>query len=174
MACSDARFVAMPHAPATRSSVTSGWAVASALAVAVVVLAASPPWLGLEARAVVVEGFAPFCHQIGARSLHVHGVPFALCHRCTGIVAGIALGLLAGPLVPGLLRRLEAWPPLAVLALAALPTSVDWLLGATGVWANTGASRFLTGALFGAAAGLLLAAAFCAPRLHPVPLQPTP
>ena len=153
---------------------TPGWAATTAIAVAVAALAASPPWLGHAARAVVVEGFAPFCHQMASRSLHVHGVPFALCHRCTGIIGGVALGLLVGPLGSGALRRLEALPPLAVLALAGLPTFVDWLLGATGVWANTGASRLATGALFGAAAGLLLAAAFCAPRPHPASLQPAP
>lgn len=153
-------FVQIPH---PRSEITSGWAVASVLAVGVVALAASPSVLGFEGGAVVREAFAPFCHQIAARSPTAGGVPFALCHRCTGIVAGLALGLVAGPLVPARgLARLAAAPPLAVLALAALPTSADWLLGVTGVWANTGASRLLTGSLFGVAAGLLLAVAFCA------------
>lgn len=150
--------------------VSSGWAIATLLAVGVVALAASPPFLGFRGGAVVMEAFAPFCHQMASRSPHVHGVPFALCHRCTGIIAGIALGLAAGPLVPRrAFARVAALPPLLVLALAALPTSVDWLLGAAGVWANTGASRLATGALFGAAAGLLIAVAFCAPRSHPHP-----
>jgi uncharacterized membrane protein len=153
-----------PRAP----RLTPGWAVASALALGVVALAASPPWLGFEGGAAVRHAFAPFCHQVPGRSPHVHGVPFALCHRCTGILAGLAFGVLAGPLAPaGLLHRLAALSPLAVLGVAVLPTGVDWLLGATGVLANTGASRLGTGALFGLAAGLLLAVAFRAPRRVP-------
>ena len=161
----------MPQALARRPDTpfTTGWAVAVLLAMGVVALAASPPFLGFQAGAVVVDGFSAFCHQMASRSPHLHGVPFALCHRCTGVIAGITLGLLAGPFVPRILARLEALPPLVVLAAAALPTSADWFLGATGVWANTGASRLGTGALFGAAAGLLIAAAFCSPRSHPHP-----
>lgn len=143
---------------------TPGWAVASALAVGVAALAASPAVLGADAGTLVHGAFAPFCHQMPARSLHAYGVPFALCHRCFGVVAGLALGVVAGPLLGARLGGLAAQPPLVVLGLAAFPTSLDWLLGATGVWANTGASRLTTGALFGVAAGLLLAAAFCAPR----------
>lgn len=145
----------------TRSPlVPRGWAVAAVLATGVLLLAASPPVLGEGAAALVRAAFSPFCHQIPARSPHLLGAPFALCHRCTGIVAGLAAGVAFGPLVPRLVRRLGGAHPLAVLALAGLPTAADWALGASGVWANTGASRGLTGALFGTAAGLLLAAAF--------------
>jgi uncharacterized membrane protein len=148
---------------------TPGWAVASALALGVIALAASPPWLGFEGGAAVRHAFAPFCHQEVGRSPHVHGVPFALCHRCTGIVAGLAVGVLAGPLAPArLLDRLAGLSPLVVLGVAVVPTSIDWLLGVTGVLANTGPSRLGTGALFGIAAGLLLAVAFCAPRRAPL------
>ncbi len=142
------------------SSVSPGWAVAGALAVGVVLLAASPPFLSESPAALARAAFSPFCHQMPARSLSVHGVPFALCHRCTGIVAGLALGVVVGPVLPRLVRRLGAVHPLAVLALAGFPAGVDWLLGVTGVWANTGASRLATGALFGVAAGLMIAAAF--------------
>ncbi|HEX9952340.1 MAG TPA: DUF2085 domain-containing protein [Rubricoccaceae bacterium] len=141
-----------------------GWALAAVIAALVVALAASPPLLGFEAGALVYEGFAPFCHQIADRSPHAHGVPFALCHRCFGIVAGLAAGVAAGPLLPGVLRTLAPRHPLTVLTLAALPTATDWLLGVSGVLANTAASRLATGAIFGVTAGLLLAVAFCAPR----------
>ena len=151
--------------------VTPGWAAASLLSAAVALLAASPPALGFEGGALVHGAFAPFCHQIAARSPQIHGVPFALCHRCFGIAAGLALGTLGGPLAPRVLARLAARHPLAVLGVAAVPTGLDWLLGVAGVWANTGASRLATGAGFGVAAGLLLAVAFCAPRpvSHPHP-----
>ncbi|HEX8387143.1 MAG TPA: DUF2085 domain-containing protein [Rubricoccaceae bacterium] len=148
----------------TGSRPSPGWAAVAAAVLAVLTLAAAPPWLGFEGGAAVRQAFAGLCHQLPHRSPQVHGVPFALCHRCTGIVGGLALGVLAGPLAPvAALGRLTSARPLVVLALAATPTGADWLLGVAGVWANTGASRLLTGALFGAVAGLLVAAAFCAP-----------
>lgn len=134
----------------------AGWWLAVSLAAGVVALAALPAFVGFEGGALVRQGFAPFCHQMPTRSPHVHGEPFALCHRCFGIVGGLAAGVALGPLVPALLRRLSAVHPLAVLAGAGVPTAVDWMLGVTGVWANTGASRLATGALFGVAAGLIL------------------
>lgn len=135
----------------------AGWWFAVSVAAGVAALAALPAAVGFEGGALVRAAFAPFCHQIVSRSPHVHGVPFALCHRCFGVVAGLASGVAAGPLVPYVLRRLAAVHPLAVLVVAVVPTSADWLLGVTGVWANTGASRLATGALFGVAAGLVLA-----------------
>ena len=135
----------------------AGWWLAVSVAAGVVGLAALPATVGFEGGALVRAAFAPFCHQMPARSPHVHGVPLALCHRCFGIVGGLAAGVGLGPLVPGLLRRLAGVHPLAVLSVAAVPTGMDWLLGVAGVWANTGASRLATGALFGLAAGLVLA-----------------
>ena len=134
----------------------AGWWLAVSVAAGVAALAALPAVVGFEGGALVRAAFAPFCHQMPARSPHVHGVPLALCHRCFGIVAGLAAGVASGPLAPGLLRRLASVHPLAVLSAAVVPTSADWLLGVTGMWANTGASRLATGALFGVAAGLVL------------------
>ncbi len=145
----------------------AGWWLAVSIAAGVVALAALPAFVGFEGGALVRAAFAPFCHQIPARSPHVHGVPFALCHRCFGIVGGLAAGVALGPLVPDVLRRLAGLNPLLVLGLAVVPTSVDWLLGVAGIWANTGASRLATGALFGLAAGLMLAGSVLASSTQP-------
>ena len=64
-------------------------------------------------------------------------------------------------------RRQLLW-----LALSAVPTGLDWLLGATGAWANTPASRLGTGAVVGAVAGAILAANLLAPPRRT--LSPTP
>ena len=144
----------------------AGWWFAVAIATSVVTLATLPAALGFEGGALVRAAFAPFCHQIPARSPHLHGVPLALCHRCFGIVGGLAAGVALGALVPDVLRRLSGFNPLLVLGAAAVPTSVDWLLGVASVWANTGASRLATGALFGAAAGLVLAVSILASPIH--------
>jgi uncharacterized membrane protein len=138
--------------------------MAISLAAGVVVLASLPPLVGFEAGVLVRQGFAPFCHQLVDRSPHANGVPFALCHRCYGIVVGLAGGVAIGPLVPGLLARIAPRSPLAVLLFATVPTAIDWTLGMTGAWPNTGASRSVTGSVFGVAAGLLLAVAFCSLR----------
>lgn len=154
------------------------WALASAAVAALLGVVLAAPLLG-EAGGAVRFAFSHVCHQMPERSLWIGGGPVALCHRCLGVLAGLAGGVVAGPLVPrlGALGRVRAgrW-----LALAALPMAVDWLLGAAGVWANTPASRLATGALFGVTAGLFLAEALLArsadePAAPPRPsLSPSP
>ena len=139
-----------------------GWGLALVGAALLAGLAALPPWLPAEAGALIQQGYALLCHQLPGRSAHVHGVPFALCHRCFGIASGLAAGVLSAPLVVGMAPAVgetlsrRAGP---LLGLALVPGAVDWALGASGVWANTPLSRTLTGALFGLAAGAALAVA---------------
>jgi uncharacterized membrane protein len=140
------------------------------------VLAASV-FLGLivcapVARAHGHEAFALFCyqvfkglcHQLPARSFYVAGEPLAVCARCFGIYAGFALGVLCYPLVRSL-SRTDA-PARVWLLLAALPTGIDFMLGWTGLWANTHTSRALTGALLGAVAALYVVPGLVALSLH--------
>lgn len=96
--------------------------------------------------------FQGLCHQIPARSFYLDGEPLAVCARCFGIYAGFALGVVCYPLVRSL-RRTDT-PARVWLLLAALPTGIDFMLGFTGLWANTHMSRALTGALLGAVAAL--------------------
>jgi TRAP-type C4-dicarboxylate transport system permease small subunit len=137
-----------------------------------------PPWLPPTARYVLMEAFAPLCHQLPARSPTIGGVHLAVCDRCIGIYVGFAGGIVLAAVVRALalalaLRRLlpetrtASWSTLHyglryVLAGALLPLAIDWtgpLLAQwtplTG-WTNTPLSRALTGGLLGAAAGLLL------------------
>ena len=143
-------------------SPTRAWSAAAASVAALFALALAPPLLGGESGEAVRFAFSHVCHQIPERSLALAGGPVALCHRCLGVVGGLALGTLAAPLVPrlGVLGRVRAGRS---LALAALPMAVDWTVGALGLWANTPLSRSATGALFGAVAGLFLAHAFLDP-----------
>jgi uncharacterized membrane protein len=92
--------------------------------------------------------FANLCHQMPERSFHFHGKPLAVCARCWGLYGGFALGFTIYPLLRSLTRGVM--PHRYWLLLAAVPTSVDFLLGFTGIWANTHTSRALTGALLGA------------------------
>jgi uncharacterized membrane protein len=139
-------------------------------------LAASPPWLGAEAAAVVRHGFSVVCHQLPGRSPHVDGVALALCHRCWGVLGGLALGLAAAPVLgPGRLAAVARGAQARWLVAAAVPTALDWLVGAVGLWTNTPLSRGLTGAIFGLVAGVVLAANLLAvPRRRPSPTLASP
>lgn len=117
-----------------------------------VLLATLPPFVGPEARAVVMNAFAPLCHQMPSRSPHVMGVQLAVGHRTYGLLMGLPLGVLSFLVLARWEKFLDRHLP-RVLAVASLPMAIDWFLGWFGIWANTPLSRLLTGALFGIAAG---------------------
>jgi uncharacterized membrane protein len=96
----------------------------------------------------IYKGFSFVCHQIPERSFHLYGNKFAVCSRCTGIYAGLALATLAYPLARSL-KRTEP-PRLVWLFLAAAPLAIDWSLGYFSIWQNNHVSRFATGFLLGA------------------------
>ena len=132
----------------------AAWLTASGVALAGVGLIFLAPLLAAGghgwAASFVYRAFAGLCHQQAERSFAVGGHALAVCARCTGIYAGFAACALAYPLVRGL-RRTDA-PARKWLALAFVPTAVDFALNVTGLWANTHASRALTGAIAGAGA----------------------
>ena len=134
------------------------WAVAVGTTLLLLVLATLPPLLGETGRALVMEAFAPFCHQLPDYSPHISGVQLAVGHRMYGILWGLVLGTLA---FPGLFRWDEALDQHAamVLGVAAAPMTLDWTLNATGWWDKTPISRLATGIVFGIAAGYFLARA---------------
>lgn len=117
-------------------------------------------WVGLIAAAPVLKAggseiagyiYAPFsflCHQISERSPHLAGEPLAVCSRCFGVYAGLAIGIAAFPFLRSI-NDTNA-PPRIVLFLAPVPTAIDFALGFFGIWENTHFSRFVTGAILGA------------------------
>jgi uncharacterized membrane protein len=87
--------------------------------------------------------FDPVCHQISERSFHLWNEPFAVCHRCTGLYLGMALGIALWPgrarrAIPAAARWVLARP--RAIVLFAIPLAIDALL-----LDNTPASRFATG-----------------------------
>ena len=162
--------------------ITPGWLWFTPLVAGLVALAFLPPVLEGGARMGLMHGFSLVCHQIPERSLAIGGVPIALCHRCTGILVGLAVGLAVAPLLirsaSAAGRRLLGGVPgrhraAVLLLLALIPASVDWALGATGLWANTPTSRVLTGAIIGLVAGLLVGRAFLRPPVRSLSLPHT-
>jgi uncharacterized membrane protein len=89
--------------------------------------------------------FSFICHQIPGRSFSVLQYPFAVCHRCFGIYAGLLLGSIFSISYRSLSWRTRR---LAIVA-AALPLLLDTLLPLAGLWTNTWWSRSCTGILLG-------------------------
>jgi uncharacterized membrane protein len=98
----------------------------------------------------IYETFSHLCHQIPERSFFIAGHKFAVCARCTGLYAGFTVATLAYPLVRSLQRT--DTPARKWLFVAAAPMAIDFSLGFFGIWENTHASRFVTGALLGSVA----------------------
>ena len=98
--------------------------------------------------------FGFLCHQNSARSFNLHEHAFAVCSRCFGVYFGLFFGFVVYPF----LRLIEETEPLprVWLFLAMIPMAVDWLLGAFEIWENTHLSRFLTGAILGAACAIFI------------------
>ncbi|HYE96740.1 MAG TPA: DUF2085 domain-containing protein [Rubricoccaceae bacterium] len=139
----------------------AGWGLALAPTALLVGLLALPPFVGEGPRALLMALFDPVCHQLPARSFAVGSVPFAVCHRCTGVLGGLLLGVLLVPLL-----RASRWSSATVrvgLLAALVPMALDWSLDALGWWGNAPASRFGTGLVFGLAAGLTFARALALP-----------
>ncbi len=147
--------------PAMRWDRTA-WALALAAAGLLLAAVLAPPFLPPAVRAPLVAGFHVLCHQLPERSFFLDGVQLAACHRCTGIYAGLALGVL----VPALWRP-GAWGKRTeglALLVAATPAALDWTGEALGLWPGSAASRVVTGLWFGAIAGLLFARAVASRR----------
>ena len=148
----------------------TGWAVALSAAGSLAVLAALAPVVGGEVGAVLHHAFSAVCHQIPERSPHLAGDPVALCHRCVGILLGLIAGLAAVPMLGARLGAIRSRAQARWLALAAVPTLLDWSATALGLWTNTPLSRSLTGAVLGVTAGVFLGASLlAAPRPSPTP-----
>ena len=170
----------MPRLSPSQPTFSLVWASASALAVGFVALAFVPPFVDGFARGGLMHAYSFVCHQLPERSFAIGSGHMALCHRCTGILGGFALGLVVSPLAVGAfvravragLSRVDPGHRAAVaFALAGLPTLIDWGLGASGLWTNTAGSRLLTGAVLGIVAGLLVGRAALAPGQ---PSSPSP
>lgn len=136
-----------------------GWALALAATAALLAAAVAPPLLTPALRAPLVAGFHVLCHQLPERSFFVDGVQLAACHRCTGIYAGLLLGVLALPLGRRIAGEGAKGSDGVALLVAVVPAALDWAGEVLGLWPGSMASRVATGLWFGAIAGFLFARA---------------
>lgn len=130
------------------------WAGTSALALIILGLVVAAPIAQAHGysqfAAALYQVFSFVCHQIPERSFHLEGHQFAVCSRCTGLYAGLAVATLIYPLARSLQRT--DTPARRWLILATLPLVIDFALGYFSIWQNTHLSRFLTGALLSSVA----------------------
>jgi uncharacterized membrane protein len=155
MPASPASYVS-PFAPRTGefSFGRGAWACVAACALVWMALIVGAPVAaggGHETVAFVLyHGLSGVCHQMPERAFWVAGHPLAVCARCTGIYAGFTLIALLYPLLARRQATGRGTPRREWLILALAPTTIDFTLGITGLWANTHLSRALTGAWLGA------------------------
>ncbi|MEO8041300.1 MAG: DUF2085 domain-containing protein [Acidobacteriota bacterium] len=129
------------------------WLIASAVVFiwsALIVAAPLSLTNGIEAvSSPIYKFFSYICHQIPERSLHLAGHQMAVCSRCFGVYIGLLSGILMYPLWRSI-DEVDVIPRIW-LFLSLVPISIDWSLTIFGIWENTHASRFITGAILGAA-----------------------
>jgi uncharacterized membrane protein len=131
-----------------------GRAPVAGVALAMVLLALSAPWLTIRhpAAALAIRGFfSRLCHQDPARSFAIGGSPVAVCVRCLGIYGGVA----AGALLSGCLRWQRS-TTLRCFFAGLLLNGADVAAEALRLHGNLPLVRLLFGALLGIAAGILL------------------
>lgn len=144
--------------PAANTTGLKVWLVLfflSALWVALIISAPLLKEMGYTTLSTdIYYGLSFICHQIPERSFHIHEDKLAVCARCAGVYAGVLLGFLFYPLF----RSLNNIHPLPKvwLILATFPVAIDWGLTFFGIWENTHLTRFLTGALLGAACAVYI------------------
>ena len=137
-------------APANAIAANRGQRVLLGACIVVLALVVAPPFLAAAGSpyAQLVRWLAhPVCHQIAERSFHLLGEAVAVCHRCTGLYVGFALGVALWPHMASAARWLADHPRAVVFFLA--PVGVDLALD------NTVSSRFATGTLAGFPVALL-------------------
>lgn len=119
---------------------------ASVVLGAILALAAAPLWTRGAFPAAVHIAFSGLCHQDAARSFVIDGAQMAICHRCTGMYAGLALGALAVGLGARVnARSIVGWT-LAALALGG-HVALGWIAPAIFDHAPL---RVVSGLVFGA------------------------
>jgi len=142
--------------PRSQDATREGWQIAFALTLFLALLVSLTPLYPVPMRNAVMGIFSFVCHQLPDRSPHIAGVQLAVGHRCMGIywalpVAALVFGLSKWQIAVTGSRNIS------IVLIAGIPAGTDWLGDVIGLWTNTPVSRIITGAIFGLAAGYVLA-----------------
>ena len=119
---------------------TIAWIVITAIAVAAPILINISPGIA----AALYLSMKPICHQMASRSFFIAGNKMALCTRCTGIFAGLAVfGIIS------LILRERARISMRVMMIFIAPMAIDGVAQIFGLWMTPNLPRFITGVLAG-------------------------
>ena len=99
------------------------------------------PWSSL-----VYAVFAPTCHQIDSRCLHIFGFPMAVCARCLGIYLGFFGGTCLFPWLGSDHPRL---PQPRTFVMFTLPIALDTSGNILGLWHTSSPLRLALGISWG-------------------------
>jgi len=130
------------------------------------------PWLAPRLPAVAVAiavFFSHLCHQNPSRSFVLAGTTLPVCARCLALYIGGFVGIAAYPALGLCWREFQKVATFLIASLVLIV--IDVVLDMAGLRKNTFLSRSLTGALFGAACGLLLSLAAQHSGRHHLPKQ---
>lgn len=161
MPISAEHYPAASERAAWRNQAFRAWAVALSVAALWLLATISPAVLAAEGDTTVSSAlyhfFGYICHQLPDRSFFLDGHKLGVCSRCFGVYAGLFAGFAVYPLWRSI-DNIEPLPRIWLL-LSVVPIGIDWALGVFGIWANTFASRFVTGTILGLACATYIAPA---------------
>ena len=141
------KHLSFPGSP--RAVMATGWSLVCLCVIAAPALLAHSCGV---AGSMVYLLFSRICHQIPERSFSLFGYPLAVCHRCSGIYAGMLLGCFVN--IDSMHRT--AYTRRFWVLGAVLPLAFDALAPMAGLWTSTGLTRFFSGLLFGTIASSLV------------------
>ena len=119
---------------------TIAWIALAAIAVTAPILVNISPGIA----AAFYLSMKPLCHQIAERSFFIAGNKMALCARCTGIFAGLAIfGIIS------LILRERARISMRTMMIFIAPMAIDGVAQIFGLWTTPNVPRFITGVLAG-------------------------
>jgi uncharacterized membrane protein len=100
------------------------------------------------------------CHQLPERSFFLDGRQLPVCARCTGLYLSGAAGFLGWCMWKTIRGRRVVVPPrraLAIVIIAAVPTTLSYVAGVFGLWDGSNLTRALLAVPLGASAGAVVA-----------------
>jgi uncharacterized membrane protein len=144
----DFRMSEAPGAPSQGvvGAVIAGVLVSLSIWIALIALAPYLRSIGSPWNSLVYAVFAPTCHQIDTRCLHIFGFPMAVCARCLGIYLGFLCGTCLFPWLGPVPSRL---PGPRTFVIFTLPIALDTAGNMLALWQTPSPLRLALGIFWG-------------------------
>lgn len=99
--------------------------------------------------------FSSICHQQLDRTIHIQGIPAAVCARCLGIYAFLSIGFVIVPIFKRFFNYNFRYSK-ALLFMATIVLLTDYSMQWIGMYEGSNFSRFLTGSALGASTAIFI------------------